>query len=267
MRYKIDDKFQYFPVGAEQKRLILERHNAFMLNVLRTLSSAVLEQVAKKQKTFCDSGGLQIHEATKAGKRVIVSPMMNTRNTKDTLVIGIVDNCRIYQKTNSKLAMMIDRPVYEDDNDLEYYKKLFQSRKARDQMLRVAPILCPNTKLAIALQPRVPTEIRHYFTRIYTPYVDVYAYPIRAFRNKPINSLGNAYVLSFLSSVGVKQVHFLGSNAACIIFLLAKAAALSMFEKVSFDSHTWNQRGASKSLKYLAPDILSAMPQNGQLDP
>jgi len=264
MRDKTNDRFTYYPVGAECIKLNIELCQSFMLNVFRQLPYQSLEKIKKKQRTFCDSGGLQIHEAAKAGKSVVVSPMMRTRNTKHTLIIGIIDNCHIYRRADSKSAMMIDWPVYEHDTDLEYQNKLFQSRKARDQMLRVAPQLCPNTKLAIALQPRVPSEIRHYFARIYDPYVSIYAYPIRNFRNKPKDALGNAFVLSFLSSVGVKRVHFLGSNAACIIFLLAKASALDMFQKVSFDSSTWNQ-SSKEYLRYLAPSTLSPTPRDGKL--
>jgi hypothetical protein len=132
-------------------------------------------------------------------------------------------------------------------------------------MLRVARHLCPATELVIAIQARDPLEVPNYFCWIYTPDVRVYAYPIRRFRNKPGDALGNAYVLSFLSSVGIKHVHFLGSSAPVIIFLLAKAIALNMFEKASFDSLSWNQSAVSRFLRYLHPYTLTSMPQKGSL--
>ena len=181
--------------------------------------------------------------------------------------IGTIDNCMIYRRTNSTLALMVDRPVYTDDSDTEYWGKLSKSRKARNQMLKAAIHICPATKLVIAIQSRNPLEVPSYFSWIYTPYVRIYAYPIRRFRNKPSDALGNAYVLSFLSSVGIKHIHFLGSNAPVIIFQLAKAVALNMFEKASFDSLTWNQPAASRFLKYLHPHTLSPMPKKGSCHP
>jgi len=261
------DELIYYPVGAEQMQLPLELGSLFMLNVLRTLPYQKLKIIKEKKSNFCDSGGLQIIEASKKGKKVIVGPMLKTRKRTSCLTIGTIDNCLIYQRTNSTLALMVDRPVYTDDSEAGYWNKLSKSRRARDQMLEAAPYLCPETELVIAIQSRDPLEVPNYFSWIYTPYVRVYAYPIRRFRNKPSDALGNAYVLSFLSSVGIKHVHFLGSNAPVIIFQLAKALALNMFEKASFDSLTWNQSAASRFLRYLDPHTLTSMPKKGSMHP
>jgi len=265
MEKSLSNRLKYYPVGAEQIELPSKLGSSFMLNVLRTVSYQKLKMIIEHKHNFCDSGGLQIIEASKKGKKIIVGPMLRTRKTNDYLTIGTIDNCRIYRRTNSALALMIDRPVYTDDSDAEYWDKLSKSRKARNQMLRVAKHICPATELVIAIQARDPLEVQQYFSWIYTPYVRVYAYPIRRFRNRPNDALGNAYVLSFLSSVGIKHVHFLGSNAPVIIFLLAKAIALKMFEKASFDSLSWNQSAVSRFLRYLHPYTLTSMPQKGSL--
>ena len=253
------NSLKYFPVGAEKIKLPLKYSASFMLNVFRKLSYQSLKVIREKENICCDSGGLQIFEASEKGKRVAVGPMLRTRNNRSVLTLGTIDNCMIYRRTKSTMALMIDRPVYLDDSDFEYYKKLLKSRKARDQMLRAAHHLCPNTDLIIALQPRNPLEIANYFSWIYTPYVRIYAYPIRSIRNKPKDALGNAYALSFLSNVGIKHVHFLGSNAPPIIFLLAHAIALGMFNQASFDSRTWDQQSFS-GIRYLHPITLNPVP-------
>ncbi len=260
------NRLQYYPVGAEQMLLPLKHCNSFMLNVLRTLSYQKLKMIKEKKSNFCDSGGLQIIEASKKGKKIIVGPLLRTRNTNDYLTIGTIDNCRIYRRTNSTLALLVDRPVYTYDSEIVYWFKLSKSIKGRNQMLKAAPYLCPETELVIAIQARDPLEVPKYFSWIFTPYVRIYAYPTR-FRNKPSDALGNAFVLSFLSSVGIRHIHFLGSSAPVIMFLLAKAIALNMFEKASFDSLTWNQSAASRRLKYLHPYTLTPMPKKGSLHP
>jgi len=111
-------------------------------------------------------------------------------------------------------------------------------------------------------------EVKNYFCFIFTPFVRRYAFPIRNFRNKPKDQLGNAYVLSFLHHMGIRHVHFLGSNAPPIIFLLAKALSLDMFDEVSFDSRTWDQIAMS-GYRYLNPETLCSVPskKEGQLNP
>ena len=66
-------------------RLPLEHGSSVMLNVFRTLSDQDIEMIKEKKYTCCDSGGLQILEALKKGKKVIVGPMLKTRNTDTTL--------------------------------------------------------------------------------------------------------------------------------------------------------------------------------------
>jgi len=155
--------------------------------------------------------------------------------------------------------MLLDFPVYLEDSDSEFWRKVQESRRARDVMLALAPSLCPGVELGLVLQPRTPLEIDTYFAFLQDPRVSFYALPVRRIRNRPGDALGNAYMLSFLYEQGVKRVHFLGSNAPPVIFLLAKALSLGMFDAATFDSATWNTRMRA-GFRYLEPETLSMYP-------
>ncbi|BBO77778.1 hypothetical protein DSCW_51950 [Desulfosarcina widdelii] len=64
-----------------------------------------------------------------------------------------------------------------------------------------------------------------------------------------------AYVLSFLHHRGVRFVHMLGSCKLEIIVIAAAAIALEMFERITFDSSTWDT-ARHKPPKYLQPNTL-----------
>lgn len=258
----------YYPVSPINDKIACKYTSAYFANAASPVSKKELKKLVDKNIT-CDSGGLQAFRAISKGKIFHCSSMVSTvRDDPDILMFGIIDHCREYARINSEVAMCIDLPTYTDDSDFDYYYKLSESIEARDQMTKLAKYLCPDTRLGIVLQPRNPYEVKNYFCFIYTPSVNLYAYPIRSFRNKIKDALGNAFVLSFLSDMGVKQVHFLGSNAPPVIWLLAHAVALRLFEKVSFDSHTWNQKALS-GIRYLHPETLSPVPskKEGQLHP
>jgi len=260
MKDKKSGEIIYYPVGPICDRLAGVKSATYFANAIDPVSKSFLKHL-KKKKVATDSGGFQIFKALDKGQMVLVGSLFKTTTyDSDVLVLGTIDQCREYARMHSNIAMCIDFPTRTDDTDLAYWWKLSQSRQARDEMLTLSEYFCPNTRLGIALQPRTPLEIKDYFCHMYTPAIDIYAYPIRNFRNKPKDALGNAYVLSFLHDVGIKHCHFLGSNAPAIIFLLAKAAALNMFDRVSFDSTTWIQR-AFAGVRYLHPDTLSPRPK------
>lgn len=251
----------YYPVGPVVDRLAGIKSATYFANAIDPTPNNFLKHL-KKKNVATDSGGFQIFKALNNGRMVMVHSLFKTTiDDSDVLALGTIDQCKEYARMHSNIAMCIDFPVLIDDTDLTYWWKLSQSRKARDEMLALSKHFCPNTRLAIALQPRRPIEIKDYFGHMYTSAINIYAYPIRTSRNKPEDAIKNAYVLSFMHDVGIKHCHFLGSNSPAIIFLLAQAAALNMFDRVSFDSTTWNQRMYSSGFKYLHPYTLSAMPK------
>jgi len=103
------------------------------------------------------------------------------------------------------MAFLIDWPVMCNDSDAVFYEKLHQSRKARDHVLKAAPVVCPNAELVVVLQPRHPLEVSRYFCWIYSPSVGTYAYPIRNFRNNPDDQLGNAFGVLSVSMRSAKK--------------------------------------------------------------
>jgi hypothetical protein len=268
MKEDIFNGFMYYPVAPVSDKKALELTKTYFANAASPVSLKDLNKLINKVVST-DSGGLQAFRALKKGKIFIFGTLVKTRlNDPDVFILGIPGQCREYERMNSFLAMCIDLPTRTDDTGLIYWWKLSQSRKARDQMLALAKYICPETRLAIVLQPRNPMEVKNYFCFIFTPLVRRYAFPIRNFRNKPKDQLGNAYVLSFLHHMGIRHVHFLGSNAPPIIFLLAKALSLNMFDEASFDSRTWDQASIS-GYRYLNPETLSSVPtkNEGQLNP
>lgn len=258
----------YYPVAPASDPKALKYTSTYFANAASPVPSKDLKQLINK-KVSCDSGGLQAFRAMNKGKIFFFGSLVKTKlDDPDLFMLGITCQCKQYARMQSKIAMCIDLPTRTDDDDLAYWWKLSQSRVARDEMVALAKYICPETQLAIVLQPRSPIEVNNYFCFIYTPSVRIYAYPIRNFRNKPKHQLGNAFVLSFLHDMGVRHVHFLGSNAPCIIFLLSHAVALGMFDHASFDSRTWDQPAIS-GYRYLHPDTLSSVPTKteGQLHP
>jgi len=254
----------YCPVGPETDRLAMKYVYHYFDNAIRRWPPNTLDIEAIKE-AFCDSGGLQAFRAMEKGKTVIVDPLMNTNiSDPDLFILGTACQCKEYGRRKSTRAMLIDIPTLTDEDDLTYLSKRMQSRKAKAQMLRWAEIYCPDTELGIVLQPRNPLEAKSYYCSMYTPKVRIYGYPIRDFRNAPEDALGNAYVLSFLCDAGIEHVHFLGSSAPPVIFMLAQAAVYKMFDRISFDSLTWNQPAVCKSYKYLHPETLSSLPNNGK---
>lgn len=260
------NKFRYFPVSPKfDKKAFIAETNYFD-NATIPIPDRILKHIQSKP-TFIDSGGLQIFKALDDGKIVMVGPMFKTEiDDNKFFILGTIDQLNEYRRRKSNRGMVIDFPTKTEDPDAIYYWKLTESIKARNYMLKLADCLAPDTRLGIVLQPRKPLEIENYYCSICTSRINIYAYPVRNFRNRPRNALGNAHVLSFLHSMGVQHVHFLGSNAPVVVYILAKATALGMFELVSFDSATWNQK-IKAGVKYLHPETLSIMPQGEKLHP
>lgn len=256
-------RFIYYPVDPRVNRKALELSQAYLSNPLWPLPTEYLDFVQRKT-VLCDSAGLQLLKLINKGKRPLVGPMLKTKRRKNgVLTIGTVSNCMEYARLGSKIAFLIDFPSREDDSDSVFYWKLGESIRARNHMLKIINYISPYTKPAIALQPRNPLEVAKYFGLISTPSVRIYGYPARS----PSDYLGNAYVLSFLHHAGVRHVHFLGSSAASIIYLLAQALALEMFDEASFDSFTWNRR--KWGIRLISPETLSNIPgrKKGRLHP
>ena len=255
MKKGSNDRLLYFPAWAQENKNSLRYSSTCLVNAVYPPSPKKLD-ILKGKRVFCDSGGRRILRELKAGNTVAFGPKLRT-NPKDphTFTLGVEQHCRFYSQFESPLAMSIDFPAETGDSDHLYNWKLAQSCAARDHFLTLAPNLCPNVELVIALQPRGPRELEQYFRQIYTPAVTTYAWPAK-YRNSTKYALGNAYVLSYLHWAGIRHVHFLGSSSPAVIFILSWALALGLFERLSFDSLSWNTRVYDKP-RFLQPENLS----------
>ena len=257
-------KLTYYPVNIRSDRKAFSLHGICLTNAIRPVPEKDRKILIEKENAS-DSGGLQVITlGTDKRKTVLFGPMYKT-DTKDSdfLTIGLLSICQEYRRLNSSIGFHLDIPSGPDDNDYDYYYKLEKSIEARNTIMELAPAVCPETRLGIVLHPRYPFEVEGYFSLIATPTVHIYAYPPG---NKSKDALANAFILSFLHSVGVRHVHFLGSSAVPVIILLAKALTLRMFESCSFDSLTWNQQAVGKGYRLLDPITLASTPSKSALD-
>ena len=157
----------YYPVSPVSDPKALEYTSSYFANAASPVSSKDLKKLIDKNVS-CDSGGLQAFRAINKGKIFFFGSLVKTRiNDPDIFMLGIPCQCREYARMNSSIAMCIDLPTRTDDTKLDYWWKLSQSRSARDQMIALAKYICPETKLAIVLQPRNPIEIKNYFCFIF----------------------------------------------------------------------------------------------------
>ena len=258
-------KLIFYPVNTISDRVALKGSSNCLTNATK-ITPSTYQHILWDINLITDSGGLQIStQGFKKDKTILIGQMLTTRmKDPEFLTIGLISNCQEYYRLKSDIGFYVDIPSGFDDSDFVYYLKLSESIKARDDLFEIAKTICPSTELGLVLHPRNPLEVADYFGLIATPTVGLYGYPAG---NKARNALGNAFVLSFLHSVGVRHVHFLGSSAVPIIILLAKAVSLNMFTRCTFDSLTWNQYAVSRGHRYLNPETLFSMPKNESLHP
>lgn len=255
----------YSPVNTMCDTKAFTSYNAGLTNALTPVAESKICEI-KEKTVITDSGGLQINTlGLNNGKSILLGSMYENRiNDPDSMSIGVFANCMEYRRVGSAIAFCVDIPPSADDSEYEYYYKLREAIEARDQMLSIAQSVCPDTKMGIVLHPRQASDIEQCFSLNATLKTTIYAYPAR---NTAKDAIDNAYILSFLHSMGVKHVHFLGSSAVPIIMILAKAIELDMFDSLSFDSLTWNQPAVRQGYRYLSPETLQSLPKEKSLRP
>ena len=202
------NKLIYYPVNTVTDPVAFRLSETCLANPVWPTSLHNLDGIIKTD-SMCDSGGLQTSTlGINSDKTVLIGPMLTTSiDDPEFLTIGLLSNCREYKRIESRIAFLVDIPSVSKDSNFAYFVKLTESIKARDSLLELAEYVCPTTELGIVLQPRLPFEIANYFGLISTAKVRLYGYPAGT---KPKNGLGNAYVMSFLHSTGVRYFHFMG---------------------------------------------------------
>jgi hypothetical protein len=218
---------------------------------------APIASLADKEMVLSDSTGYQALRAFPTAKRVVLTMTArpDRHSTDEVLFLNPFHNCMDNARTGATTAFLIDYPTFGEDSEEVYKWKLRMSQKARDLTLPLAAKLCPETELAIALQPRHMGELEEYYEEIATPEVRTYGFPLRG--SHPLNI---AYALSFLHHRGILKVHMLGSSAPHRIMVLAAAAGLGMFDRITFDSLTWQGHYAGKR-QFFDHETLRAMPR------
>lgn len=258
------------PVMNPSDKKALEHSRACMINPKYPFTSPKdITVLASKEMVFSDSTGYQALLAFPTARRVVLGLVARPRNAKgeakdEVLFLNPLYNCQENTRTHTTTGFLVDYPTIPEnvpdtpmDSDEVYDWKLRMSQKARDLTLPLAARLCPETDLAIALQPRFMDELESYFDAMSVPEVKMYGFPTRS-----KGPLEIAYVLSFLHSRGVTMVHMLGSSAAIKIMVLAAAAGLGMFDRITFDSNTWQAYFGGKR-HFLDHETLRRMPRRG----
>ena len=267
---------QYFPVELRKDPVAFSKVEEYLSNATRPVPAAH-QGMTRTKNSITDSGGYQmITLGIIKDRDCLVGPLYLTdikpakgdvKKQGKPIVLGVFSNCEEYSRIGADVGFCIDFPpiLFDDEKysfleiQLERFSKLHESMIARDEMLQLAPVVCPRTKLGIVLQPGNPLNVEAYFVSIWHPEIQTYAYPGQVGRKYAIN---NAYVFSFLYSMGVRHFHFLGSSTPSVIIVLAKAMTLGMFHRITFDSSTWNTKiRIRKGSKYLDPRTLKKLPR------
>lgn len=224
------------------------------------------------QYVYCDSGGFQIYEIEKnlrkkkSTKKWGIIPGVGTKDSKKRLIIDPIDVCRIYGRMHIKYGFTVDIPLCENATYQESKESLDQSFKWAKLMFHFQKKYCPKTNLLIPLHYLTKQNLYNSFEMMSTLNPYGYAIPARSTDNYD-DFVCLAYAMCFLYHKGVNHFHLLGSSRTEIIILGAVAIALKMFDRVSFDSRSWNTATYENPYcfpKYFDPKTLKQIYPSGE---
>jgi len=160
----------------------------------------------------------------------------------------------MYGSLNIRYGFTLDYPIVDGSAE-EYYEHLSRSYECAKIMFECRPQLCPDTDLLIPLQFSTKGQLHNYYAEMSVLCPDGYGFPVRG--TTSWNYLQRiVYTLVFLHHKGVQMVHMLGSSKPEIIVIGAIAASLNMFQRVTFDSSTWDT-ARNVPPKYISPEDLT----------
>jgi hypothetical protein len=206
-----------------------------------------------------DSGGFQIYKSifnTFNGERtekIDVIPGVGIHRRNKVLVLDPIDLCEKYGALNVRCGFTLDFPVVFGSPD-EYEDHLIKSYECAEIMFDCRYDFCPDTQLLIPLHFSTKDQLHRYFDKMSKLSTDGYAFPVREDTSWEY-LMRIAYVLGFLHGKGVRYVHMFGSCKQEIIIVGAAAIGLEMFQRITFDSSTWDTARHNPP-KYLQPNTL-----------
>jgi queuine/archaeosine tRNA-ribosyltransferase len=206
-----------------------------------------------------DSGGFQIFQrlskiiSGETTEKFDIIPGVGIHMRNGILIIDPIDLCEKYGILDVRCGFTIDFPMVEASKE-EYKNHLIQSYECAVMMFDCCQDSCPDTQLFIPLHFRTKEQLHRYFKKMSTLSPDGYAFPVRD--DTSLEYLMKiAYALSFLHAKGIQHVHMFGSCKPEIIVIGAAAIGLEMFQRITFDSSTWDT-ARNNPPKLLEPNAL-----------
>lgn len=253
--------FQFTPVLSGKDRWILPYIDHGFINSVRSPpTEAALKKLKHPPELMCDSGGFQIYKS-KVGilngnqtNRVMVLSGAGNQRCEGYQILDPICLCKMYGSLNIKYGFTLDYPIVDGSIE-EYNDHLTKSYECAGTMFDCRPRLCPDTNLLIPLQFSTRKQLQNYYDEMSRLCPDGYGFPVRG-----ITSWGYlqriVYTLVFLHHKGVQIVHMLGSSKPEIIVIGAVTAGLSMFNRLTFDSSTWDT-ARNVPPRYISPEDLT----------
>ena len=250
----------YTPALSSKDLIIFSYIHHCFINMVRSMpSAAMLQNLEIYPNLLCDSGGFQIYKiifkilnGEKTEKFAII-PGAGIHRRKGVFILDPIDLCEKYGKLYVKCGFTLDFPQVVGSAE-EYKDHLFKSYECAEMMFDCRQDFCPDTKLFIPLHFSTKEQLHRYFDKMSTLSPDGYAFPVRDDTSWEY-LMRIAYVLSFLHGKGVQRVHMFGSCKPEIIIVGAAAIGLEMFERITFDSSTWDT-ARNNPPKHLEPNTL-----------
>jgi hypothetical protein len=248
----------YCPVSTDNKNLVNLYHPYCLFNPIRQTNITINNfKRHNASENFGDSGGYQIYRFNedKARSCIVVSAV-GIRYGSNLIVIDPIDLCRRYGEFEIKYGFTVDQPLSDNPTQKEFRNNLEKSYIWADLMFEHRSQFCPDTELLIPLHFSTKDQLHIYYDEMsqLNPYG--YAFPVRGFFDLSwIVRISCA--LCFLHSKKAKMVHMFGSSRREVIIIGAAAVGLGMFDKISFDSRSWNILMFDKRPTYIDPKTLS----------
>lgn len=256
MKTNSQHRLEYCPVLSTCASLVFGFYSPLFFNVMMLPKGLADNKKTGDKDYFCDSGGFQIGKTEQMigrgnkERRWKVIPGVGNRNTPKGPVIDPIEVIRQYGQAKIDYGFTIDFPMAWDD---DFENNLDRSFEAAGLMFQWRPRLCPTTKLLVPLHYSTEDQLTRYLDRMSSLNPDGYAIHLQ-YGPSLREVLKMAYSLCFLANRGVDWLHILGTSSAKIIVLSGAAVGLRMFERISFDSSTWNR--ARYGMEYIDPATL-----------
>lgn len=205
-------------------------------NELKISATNELIKVLRPKHVMIDSGGYQIYSAEQKKIPMTFDPKSPLKNSRRyfNLAPEHVVNSAIKMKADSMVAL--DFPIRkirnQDDQEIEFKRKLPQNVSWALKTARLRKKFCPNIELFIPVQAYNLKQFEIFYKKIKKVDFDGFSLPVRN-----MSILDIATFLLKMYEWGIRKVHILGSSSLSVISLCAYMSRF--FDWISFDSTTW----------------------------